>query len=61
MKVKDILDVCEQLEHMAKKGRDLVEDLPSEGEVPVRHDEDRALFFIFEWMWALRLGARNKP
>ncbi len=61
MKAKDILDVCEQLEHMAKKGRAMVEGIPSEGEVPVRHDEDRALFFIFEWMWALRPEAKMRP
>jgi len=54
MRVVDVLDVCEQLEYMARRGRELAAGQYPEGEVPIQRPEDRGLLFIFEWIWALR-------
>jgi hypothetical protein len=58
MRSKDIIDTCEQLEYMARRGRELTIGHHPDGEVTIQRPEDRALLFILEWIWSLRPEGR---
>ena len=49
MKVKDLLDVCEQFEFMAQKGREAAAGIHPDAEVP-ETPENEGLLYISGWM-----------
>lgn len=59
MKVKDLIDVCEEFEYMAKYGKELAAGTYQESEVMVRNDHDRKFLHLAEFFWACRPEAKQ--
>jgi len=59
MKAKDLLDCCEQLEYMARVGRNAATGLPPDADVP-QSPRTAPILAVAGWMWAMRPEAKQR-